>query len=125
MFITAYAYTSFHNSSFYSLAGTSTTGSFSGSANADGYVTVMPQAGTFKNLYVTVAITPPGASQSWTIYKNGSSTGIVVTIPNGQTTGNDTTHNFTAAIGDRISIGGSSATGTLGACTWAIEFDPS
>lgn len=60
--------------------------------------TIIPCAGTISNLYVNAS----GATGTITINKNG--TGQTVTIVLAANTGNDTTHSFSVAAGDRISI---------------------
>ncbi len=75
---------------------------------------VCAAAGTIDKLYVHIGTTP-GAGNSWTftLYKNGSSTGLTCSITNGSTSGNDTNsgHAVTIAAGDRISVE-CAATGT-------------
>lgn len=50
--------------------------------------------------------TAPGAgtSRTFTVRKNGVDTALTLTISNTATTGADTTHSFTVAAGDRVSI---------------------
>jgi len=93
----------------------------------------MPIAGTFKNFYLhqfdTLAGTG-GQTIIYTIRKNGVDTSVTVTATVGGTAGllSDTTHSFTIAAGDLISLkivsgGITNNTGRISGAT--IEFDPS
>lgn len=63
-------------------------------------------AGTIKNLYVKVnAALGGGNSGVWTLYKNGSSTGLTVTISGASdTSGSDTTNSVSVVAGDDIAV---------------------
>jgi hypothetical protein len=64
---------------------------------------VAPCSITFKKLYVNMTTAPSsGRSRAFTFQKNGASQSTTVTISDTATTGNDTTNNSTAAIGDAI-----------------------
>lgn len=64
---------------------------------------VISSAGTLQNLRVLLSVAPgSGKSYTVTLYKNGSSTGITVTISDSATSGSDTTHTVTVAAGDKI-----------------------
>ena len=70
-----------------------------------------PTAGTLKNLYINLVAAPGvGANRVFTVYQNGSSTGITVTIADGNTTGSDTSNTISVSAGDTLSLlSGSSA----------------
>lgn len=69
---------------------------------AEAYV-VMPMAGTFKSLWVKID-TAPGAGKSWkwTLYKNGSDTGLSVTISDTATSGYDLVNEVDVMPGDLL-----------------------
>lgn len=59
-----------------------------------------------RNLYVKLGTAPGGGETVViTLRKNGSNQTLSVTISGTDTTGNDTTHTFTVAAGDELSIG--------------------
>jgi hypothetical protein len=66
---------------------------------------VMPCAGTLSNLYMNLGTAPGvGTSRIFKILKNGSATGIQVTISGANTTGSDTVNFATYVAGDVISL---------------------
>ncbi len=71
--------------------------------------TFVSRAGTVANLYVTELHNISTAVDTYTVYKNGSATALTVAITgSGSTTvpvnGSDTTHSFSVAAGDYISL---------------------
>lgn len=85
---------------------------------------VMAGAGTLQNLRVKVTVAP-GAGKDWTftVMKNGSATGIVLTVADAATSGADTTNTVSYADGDTISLR-AVPTGTPAASSspaWGIE----
>jgi len=64
----------------------------------------IPCSGTFKNLYIKLSSNASANSAIFTVRKNGVNQSIVVTIPSGQSSGNDITNSFTVSAGDKISI---------------------
>jgi hypothetical protein len=100
-------------------------------ANATGYsVSVMPCAGTLKNFYIKCDAGPgAGVTRTFTIYKNGSDTGLTISLTGsgtgaGISSGNDTNqaHNVSFVAGDLLSIH-TSASGTTtgtGVTRWTI-----
>lgn len=111
-------------STIYFPAGSFTQGGSSTEANNN---TITSLAGTIKNLYCAVS-TAPGSAKSFafTYRKNGASQTLTCTISGSGTTCNDTTHTFTVAAGDLVSIQSNptgSPTSSTGNC--AAELDPS
>lgn len=71
-----------------------------------------PTAGTLKKLYIRLTAAPgAGDTRTFTIYKNGSSTGLTVTISDVATTGNDTSNTVAVVAGDLLALQ-CAATGT-------------
>ncbi len=66
---------------------------------------LVASAGTFSNLKIYLQ-TAPGSGKSWTftVRKNGVDTALTLSIADTATSGTDTTHSFTVAAGDKISI---------------------
>lgn len=65
---------------------------------------VMPTSGTVKNLIAKLGTgTLASGSYVVTLYKNGSSTGLTVTLDSSNQTATDTTHTVTVAAGDTLS----------------------
>lgn len=88
---------------------------------------VMPIAGTIKNLKAYSGGSP-GVSQTYTLtlMKNNSAQTVTCTIGEGTNTAADTTHSFTVAAGDRVSLRVvASASATSTGINFAFEFDPS
>lgn len=86
----------------------------------------IPCAGTFKNLYVVLSGSPgTGKNYIITVRKNGVDTALTTTIADSATTGNDITHSFTVAAGDKVTIA-VTPTGTPTARNLRIgmSFDP-
>lgn len=66
---------------------------------------VMPMPGTLKWLRVNVDIAPgAGKSWAWKIYKNGSDTGLTVTISNTDTTGSNLVDEVSVMPGDLVCL---------------------
>lgn len=66
---------------------------------------VMPSAGSIKNLYVNINTAPGvGKTRTFTVFKNGVATTLLVVISGTNTSGNDTTHTVSYAAGDTISM---------------------
>lgn len=66
---------------------------------------VVPIAGTLKNLYIRLGAAPTaGKSFAFTVEKNGSDSTITCTVSDANTSCNDTTHTLSLAAGDTISI---------------------
>lgn len=83
----------------------------------------VPHACTVKNLYIRVG-TAPGGSDTLivTVRKNSSDQTLTVTLTGAATTGNDTTHTFSMAAGDILSISAVvSATGAPANLTIGLE----
>lgn len=83
-------------------------------------------AGTFSKLKVVRATAPgSGKAVTYTLYKNGSATGLTVTITDPATSASDTTHTVSVSAGDTVALqrtntGGGPAS-SQGAV--ALEFD--
>lgn len=91
--------------------------------NTTEYRFVVPHGATVKNLYARVG-TAPGAGQgvAITVRKNGSDQTLTCTITDTNTSANDTTHSFSVAAGDDISIKAvTTATGTPVDMTIGLE----
>ena len=88
---------------------------------------VVSDSGTMSNLRIKLATAPGsgGSGKGWTftVYKNGSPTALTVTISETATTGQDTTHSFTYADGDVLSLQAAPiSTPTLTASVhWSIQ----
>jgi len=65
---------------------------------------IMPTAGTVKNLYVKTTTDPTPGTYTFAIMKNGVAQTLTCAITTGSTSCNDTTHTFTVAQGDAISL---------------------
>lgn len=64
-----------------------------------------PVAGTVKNLYVSADGAISGANTAiFTVRKNGADQAVTCTVTAGALTANDTTHSFTVALGDLLSV---------------------
>ena len=76
-----------------------------GASEVAGKRGLIPCAGTLSNLYVSV-VTAPGAGTSviYTVYKNGSSTALAVTISETSTSGSNLSDSISLSAGDWISI---------------------
>lgn len=86
---------------------------------------VVPTAGTFSKLYIQLDGVAGGTNYVWTMYKNGSSTALTVTIGAGAATGSDTSNSFTVAAGDRIVLQCTpNGTPTSRNATWGMLFTP-
>lgn len=69
------------------------------------YSTLMPTSGTLDKLYVVLNNTPGGsATYTFTVYKNGSPTGITCTVASAATTASDLSNSIAFLAGDTISI---------------------
>lgn len=67
------------------------------------YETVIPFTATLKNLYVYFTVGPgTGNSRTFTVYKNGSSTSLAVTVSGSSISGSDTSNTVSLSAGDRI-----------------------
>jgi hypothetical protein len=79
-------------------------GTYSATETAGG--TMVSGSHTVKNLVIGVkANTLNTNSAVFTLYKNGSATGITCSVLHGVTTfASDTTHSFTVVAGDRLSV---------------------
>lgn len=75
-------------------------------ANAtESYVScVAPCAGTISDFYVNFSVAPGAGNYVLTLRKNGVDTTVVCTVTNPATSASDTTHSFTVAAGDYITI---------------------
>lgn len=70
---------------------------------------VVSTNGVLKNLYVELSASPAvGESLTFRVYKNGSSTGLTVTISNPNTSASDDIHTVSISAGDEIDIQSSS-----------------
>jgi hypothetical protein len=88
--------------------------------------TVIPYVAVVSKLYVRTGSSQPGSgSLVFTVLQNGSSTAITITVASGSSGGiySDTTHSFTTAAGDEISIQVvNNATGSSASIEgWSIE----
>lgn len=75
---------------------------------------VMPVAGTIKNLFIRSTIGSTG-TKIYTVYKNGSATSLTCTKITSVNFCSDVTHSFTVAEGDQISIEHTSSIETVSA----------
>lgn len=96
------------------------------STSATSYKTIIPNSGTLRNLSFQLT-NAPGSGKSWTftVQKNGSDTGLTVTISDTNTEGSDTTNTVTVAAGDLLAIK-SVPSGTptaMGDVRWVSEFE--
>ena len=88
----------------------------------------LPVAGTLKNLYIKLSSNAgtTGNGYTFTVFKNGVATSIVVTITGTATTGSDLVNTTTFVAGDTISIravpSASGATNSIN-LTWSAEYD--
>jgi hypothetical protein len=93
-------------------------------SSAAGFRTVMPRAGTIKNLFAAVSVAP-GAAKSWafTVRKNGVDQALTCTISGASATNaSDTSHSFTVTAGDEIEIKvAPSGTPTAAKVEWSAE----
>jgi hypothetical protein len=90
---------------------------------------VIATAGTLSDLYVRLTATlVAGSGLTYTVYKNGSSTGLTLAFANGdglvEKSDTDPAHNVTVAAGDRISIlsGGTASTTSQTSVTLGLKF---
>ena len=67
-------------------------------------ILTIPRPATIKNLRVTAGTTPSGTSNTFTLYKNGSSTGLTATLTNPAVSTSDTTHVVNCNTGDTINM---------------------
>lgn len=75
------------------------------SGTATNFDQLVTSAGTLQNLRVLLTVAPgSGKSYTVTLYKNGSSTALTVTVSDLATTGSDTTHTVSVAAGDKLRI---------------------
>jgi len=93
-----------------------------GESTAQGYVT---RSGTVSNFYVHVTSTVgAGSNIVFTMNHNGSPTTVTCTTTSSANRVSDTSHSFTVAVGDTISIT-AAPTGSIGSetfiFTWAIQ----
>jgi hypothetical protein len=65
---------------------------------------VMPISGTLKNLYIRLNSTNTTGNYTFTVFKNGSATGITCAVGTTLATCNDTVHTVAIAAGDTISL---------------------
>jgi|SRR5262245_26830153 len=93
-------------------------------SSAAGFRTVVPRAGTIKNLFAAVSAAP-GASKSWafTVRKNGVDQSLTCTISGASaTSASDVANSFTVAAGDEIEIKvAPSGTPTASKAEWSAE----
>lgn len=87
---------------------------------------IMPHAGTIKNLYVATGTSQPGTgSMVITMRKGGSNQTVTCTIAAGTGAGtfSDTTHSFTFAAGDLISIGfqNNASGSSANVISWSVQ----
>lgn len=66
--------------------------------------TLIPTAGTIKNLYVKTSTNPTPGQYTFTLVLNGTPTALTCAITAGNTSCNDLTHSFSVAQGDTLSI---------------------
>jgi len=87
----------------------------------------IPVSGTFKNLYVNLAVAPgAGKTRTLTLRVGGADQALTVTISNTDTTGNDVTHTVAVSAGDLICIGyTSTGTPATSEMKFGLEFEPS
>lgn len=71
-----------------------------------------PTDGTFRNLYARASGSSWTAGTTFTLYKNGSSTGLTCTIAASGTAANDTSNSVSVSAGDTIAIGVTLAAGS-------------
>lgn len=102
-----------------------------GTANGNAYTTenahqtIVPTGGTISHLYVkATAAQGVGKSTTVTVRQNEADTALLKQLANA-TTGNDTTHSFSVAAGDRINVSvspsGTPAAANYGYC---VKFTP-
>lgn len=87
---------------------------------------IMPAAGTIKNFFGSVQITP-GAGTSWTltVRNNGANTAVTCTIMSAGPSCSDTTNTAVFVAGDLISIRiTSSGAPTAAPGQWTAQFVP-
>jgi hypothetical protein len=89
------------------------------------YESIMPKAGTIKNLNVGASTAPSGSggtrSYIFTIFKNGVATTMTTTIASGATTSNTSSNPVTFSAGDTISLEiKTSTTGSSPRIAWAV-----
>ncbi len=88
--------------------------------------TPMPIAGSFSNWQIRLSVAPGGVtSRTLTLHKNDVATAVTVTITGAATTGSDTTHSVSYAIGDTLrwshTASGSPA---IAVVSFSIDFTP-
>lgn len=90
-------------------------GSGAGSTTVE-YQIPVPHAGTIRNMYIK-AQTAPGSGKTdvFTVRKNGVNTTLTASVVTTATTANDTTHSFTVAAGDLVSVQNVAPSGSAGA----------
>ena len=89
--------------------------------------TLFPCSGTIKSFYYQATAAPgAGTTRTLTFRKNGTGQALTADISGTATTTNDTTHSFTVAAGDYVSIQGTDTLGTPGAqiSKWGCVFVP-
>jgi uncharacterized cupredoxin-like copper-binding protein len=99
---------------YFSLGG----GTAAGNATEANRQTMVPIAGTARNLYVATSSTQSaGGSLVFTVRKNGADTALTLTIPASTAAGtfSDTTNSFSVAAGDKLSLKVANGTGTSAA----------
>jgi hypothetical protein len=73
-------------------------------AETDQYL-ICPVAGTVRNLYVQTDGPPGGAETfTYTVRKNGADQTVTCVVSAAAITGNDTTHSFVVAAGDKLTV---------------------
>lgn len=72
--------------------------------NEENWIMVVPKSGTIRNLYVNADSNLLDVSTVFTVRKNGADQTLTCTLDAEVTTGNDTSHSFSVAAGDLISV---------------------
>jgi len=65
---------------------------------------VFPAAGTISKLYISVSRDPTPGTYTFKVYKNGIGQAVTCAVSPGNTSCNDTTHSFSVAQGDTVSL---------------------
>ncbi len=86
----------------------------------------MPAAGSFANLAIKLTVAPGGVtSRTFTLFKNGSSTAVTLTITGAATTGSDITNSASYSAGDTLELR-TSVSGSPAGSAWyfSVSFTP-
>jgi hypothetical protein len=99
-------------------------------AGAVGYATlaaettrsaIINSVAVYKKLYVTLSADPTPGNRAFFIRDAGADTAVTVAIAAGSTSGNDTTHTATSAVGDYVNLHETAAsTPTAGMASWGF-----